>query len=787
MRQSILVILVVSLLLFSSNAFGKKKFEPDTIGKKKTEEVEKKEEKKKAEKKVKKKKAKKKVVKKAKKKKAVKVPEKVEKKTVKAPAEPRKSPAKEKKAVGGRDVEKVTRKPALPAKAIDEKKTLKSVEKKDKAPGERKVEAPVKSEEADKAAKKDKPSLGVEKKVSKVEEEKKGAVSENILFVGSVVDAVTGKPIVGAVIRTEVFPYPARSRKDGSFVYITKLKKGNHTVEISLAGYKKYNKQVNFTGEKSEIRFFLIPENAKGDSYSSIEQRVAKAAPAPVVKTKAVEKPAQKVTEKKEKPEKIEKVVEKKPVPEKEKAVTGKKEKIFGVDHIRNQAGIEALPPSRSHDSGLVISGSGTNAVYIGNHQFPILFHPVSGRSIVAAEELANVNLYRSGYSSDYLDSNGAVITGNFEARDVEGFRGRYDVALDSGSFTGYVGISKNDYLSFGIQSGYGGIYSKVLYDEKSFTLYPDYHDGFVFYRHRFSSRNEVKVYNIDAYYSTRVEENSSGKPLIMARGFQNGRSLFTQTVAEWKLSGDLFENSASIMFGTRADRYELTNDTEFAYNSYNVELADRFTYEINGNNILKAGIAIEGRFFNVEHEGFLPKNEGEFGSVKYKTGEDESEKALYPSLSLGYDFKWRELRVEPGVVYLPDPHNEKFGVDVLDPRVRLSYDLPVNVTLMGGAGLYSLRPKFYESFDKWGRKGLKPERALHVMGGGKWTSAEMIGIDASIFYRHLFNLIYRSADPEEGFENSGDGKIFGGNISVSVKRGKTSQVPSDIPFRGVW
>jgi len=85
-----------------------------------------------------------------------------------------------------------------------------------------------------------------------------------VVLRGMVADADTRKPISGAKVMTNAFPYPAITNRDGTFRYPMRLKPGRYTLEVSAEGYQPFSIEIETSKEVAElpINIWLATESS---------------------------------------------------------------------------------------------------------------------------------------------------------------------------------------------------------------------------------------------------------------------------------------------------------------------------------------------------------------------------------------------------------------------------------------------------------------------------------------------------------------------------------------------
>jgi outer membrane receptor for ferrienterochelin and colicin len=127
----------------------------------------------------------------------------------------------------------------------------------------------------------------------------------------------------------------------------------------------------------------------------------------------------------------------------------------------------------------------------------------------------------------------------------------------------------------------------------------------------------------------------------------------------------------------------------------------------------------------------------------------------------------WASLLLVPGLRFDYYSRTEEWTVE---PRLSVRQDVGKSVVLKGGVGLFHQEPDFGEDYPGFGNPNLHTEKAWHYALGAEWQVGRGLGLDATLFYKSLSDLISPTTKTtvENGvvtpliYDNGGRGRVAG-------------------------
>jgi hypothetical protein len=329
---------------------------------------------------------------------------------------------------------KKSTKKAEPKKKDDAKKKAEPTKKADS----KKTTEPKKKDDATKIAE---PEIVAPSKTKKS--------TTTYMLIGKVFNSKKTLEIFNADIRVNVFPYPAHSSKDGAFKYPMKLKAGTYEISAEKKGYKPYKGTLKVDGSKERfaIEFYMAKESSKEESRM-VTPSSTKIAPPPVIAKKVEPKPEPKKPEpKKEKP----KPAEKKETPEEVTQKMARELLVYGQTGVSTQHS----PVSRMSNGSVIAGSAGRDAgCFVDGMKLPFCFGAFASSSIIPPALLKNSETLTAGYSGDFQDSAGAVVSLELAESRKGPMRGSAYFGLDSLSISLDGNLSDSDYLALSFTRG---------------------------------------------------------------------------------------------------------------------------------------------------------------------------------------------------------------------------------------------------------------------------------------------------------------------------------------------
>jgi hypothetical protein len=440
---------------------------------------------------------------------------------------------------------------------------------------------------------------------------------------------------------------------------------------------------------------------------------------------------------------------------------------------VKNMPGISSVTAFNGYGDGLIIRGSEQedSIISIGDHSIPAYYHFGGFESILEPELVASIDYIAGGFSAEYGDALGGVVSMNIREPRTDRMGGYVNLSWMSASFLLEGPIGEKDSLAFGMKRGFLDYYMQLVEkaDENNenridYVEYPSYYDATALYSHSIASDNQIKLVGIGSYDGLEViQDDEAVSERYSDRISYDNR--FATLLGEWERK----EGGLKSVFSPMVTCYQTQIDQgERAYFKQTVNqfaLSEKLVYRPNPTHRWSGGVRLTLDNADLDANYFAPPKEGEIAYNYYdeELRIDRQVTLFYPAVFIMDQIQRGPWTITPGLNASYDTYNEH---ELVDPRFSLKYQLTPSTALKGATGLYSRRPGLDESIAPWGTRGLKPERSIHGVLGVEHQLSDALSLDLQGYYKHLDDLVVRidETDPSR-YANEGSGRIYGAEI----------------------
>ena len=481
-----------------------------------------------------------------------------------------------------------------------------------------------------------------------------------------------------------------------------------------------------------------------------------------------------------------------------EVVVKGKKQEAVVTRYVLEQRTLETVPgtfgdPLRvvetlpgvarsMFNSGmLIIRGAmpGDSNVFVDGVYVPLLYHFMSGPSVINPNFLDSIDYYPGNFPTRYGGAiAGAVdITPKREA--VENWGGELDInLLNAGAFLegpitdkgGFRLAARRSYVDLVIAA------AMKIAGEDGVLVAPFYWDfqGQAYYN--IDPDNRVELFWMGSHDSLKLvtqnkEEEGADINLNTAQNFQ-------RVFLTWRNVGEKYSFKFSPYWGidtVTMDTAGIDMDIALHWIGGRAELNwDPFKW-------LTIRPGLEGTIAIGDFTGKIPLPMDYYipGSEISGLGEEQSVETTRMSIGdkyygaaayLDFDFRPVEsLSLVPGIrgeLF----HHSGGNIWMWDPRFVARWTVGGGVTLKGGVGRFSMAPDPMYTDERYGNPDLKYQWAMHYSGGVEWAFKDYFSIDVIGYYVHRYDLAIGSdelVESDDGLKplmasNDGWGRSYG-------------------------
>jgi len=415
----------------------------------------------------------------------------------------------------------------------------------------------------------------------------------------------------------------------------------------------------------------------------------------------------------------------------------------------------------------LVIRGAAPSdsATFLGYHEIPQLFHFGGLVSVFNADILTQIDFIPGNFDSRFGDAIGGVLNVSPRKGRRDGFHGyiKSDV-FDTGILAeGPVG--KGSLIVAGRRSYIDAILPVVLPKDAglNFTLAPRYYDYQVLFDYPVSGGEfSARVFGSDdrsklLFGSANDTDPTNNTSLQTVTFFHRADLVYRKQLGPWEfLVTPSYRRDDLSFLITDAFRFHVVSDTFSGRAEVSRQLSRR------------VGLRVGTEFVATAYDLGVTAPVASGGQQTSQSTSNLLRPALYVTTTLRLGEK---LTLFPGarLTYYGVP----FTRAMVEPRLRLAWDLADHTTLKAGVGLYAQTPQPREFDAVFGNPRLGLEHALHTSLGVAQALPQDITLEVTGFYKTLWGLARRSEDTQlssagvrpELEASTGRGYVVGGEL----------------------
>jgi TonB family protein len=451
---------------------------------------------------------------------------------------------------------------------------------------------------------------------------------------------------------------------------------------------------------------------------------------------------------------------------------------------VENLPGVARAP----FNTGLIIVRGGKptdSRVYMAGSEVPQLYHFGGLTSIVPTQIVERVDYFPGNFGVRY----GRAIAGAIDVDLREGKRDRWHGAIETNLFdTGVLAegpVGKGAIILAARRSYVDAILGHLPVPGLKFTDAPVYYDyQGVFDYPVAGGKLRLMAFGSDDVLKLVFAQPQDADPALTDFGthiyFHKLQLRYTKTFGDWSLL-------AQIAGGYQGQGGALGRDLKFdiGVGGVDVRLEGRYTW----SKRLRFLVGADVQYANASLAADVPPptREGQVPSpISANEKQHVREVLNIGNVGLYVEASWKpseRLTITPGLrfdVYSPITHyntvaGRRLAQSSLNPRIAARLQVARFTWLKAGVGLYSQPPQATDYDVNFGNPRLRPESAVHVAFTVEQGVAPGLMVEATGFYKHLYDLATASpffveldgrARPEQ-VASDGVGRIYGGELLV--------------------
>ncbi|MFW5966269.1 MAG: TonB-dependent receptor domain-containing protein [Persicimonas sp.] len=449
------------------------------------------------------------------------------------------------------------------------------------------------------------------------------------------------------------------------------------------------------------------------------------------------------------------------------------------VRSVQNMPGV-ARPSFVGGD--IIVRGAAPEdtEVFLQGDSIPLVFHFLGGPAVVSSEMLDAVDFYPGNFSSYYGRATGGIVSLDTRSPRDDRFHGFTEIDLLDATAQFEGPISDEVSVAVSARRSYVDAFLSAIDEVGVAPRYYDY-QGWLTWRASDDHKLELFLYGSDDSLETTFDEDEvDGGANVQFTGLAFDQSFHrAQARWEWTPEDADVENEVIASIGLNHFGLEAAENLYFYGDYYQSQFRDDLRIDAADNLELRLGADVQ--VGNVAYDLEFPRTEDGAGGGGDQAGSPSEGLVAERSSPLVLPAAYTEAEYEPvdGLKLIPGLRLDYYGpIDALStsPRFSTRWRLSDALTAKGGVGLFTQPPLPNQSEPDLGNPNLTFEKAMHYAAGTEWEFGDDFELDATLFYRDLFDLVETSDDVAEDdsgeleeviYDNSGLGHAYGLELLV--------------------
>ncbi|MDH5671489.1 MAG: TonB-dependent receptor [Myxococcales bacterium] len=417
----------------------------------------------------------------------------------------------------------------------------------------------------------------------------------------------------------------------------------------------------------------------------------------------------------------------------------------------------------------IVLRGGYSSETFVDGHFVPNVFHFGGLRSTVGNGLLQEVTLIPGNYGARYGNANAGIVDVALRAPAHDGAHGFAQVDLFDTSLFLEGPVSEHTSVALGGRRSYiDALLPAFLSSEdlETFSVAPVYYDyqAMLDYDHGQDSLRAQLVGGSDRM--VLLQENpETNDPAVRGAFDIHEQWLSTQVHYKHRFGADT-DNALSLGYLIGDSERSLGEQLKLQFSYHIITLRNDFRHRLSPNLQLRAGPDLRLGYLHFDVVAPQPAKEGDpalpLSAQPIRQAEGTM---LIPQPALWAEFDWQlgRLLLVPGLRIEHFSRTGRFGGDTLaHPRLSSRLELGWDAALKAAVGSYSRATEIDERHQAFGNRELSPSQSIHYSVGAEKRLLDGVLLDATGFYRQLFDQIVAVDDPSMRYDNVGRGRAYG-------------------------
>lgn len=540
----------------------------------------------------------------------------------------------------------------------------------------------------------------------------------------------------------------ATTQNDGGFV-LDELSPGRFTVLVENPGYQPFQTTEELrAGERLDVTYYL--ERLSSNPYDVV-----------VTSTRARKEVSRTIID--------HTVIEK---------VPGAAGDPLAV--VQNLAGVARVPLGSGQ---IIVRGAAPRdtRIFVAGAEVPTAYHFGGLRSVLPLAVVESIDFYPSNFSAYYGRATGGIVDVSLKRLQPPRAGGYVDLNLLDSGFYLAIPVTDRATVAFAARRSYVDALLAAFFPSDSavgFSTAPRYYDyqAIAQYRPRAGHDFRFMFFGSDDRLTLLFKQPADFNPQAGGNQFGLSTTFYRSLFSYAYVPSENFSNTLRVAQGRNWLAFGI-GVLSFEVNSYTSQIRDTARFRLGDNLALSLGgdLAFQRGSGTIA----LPPRRKE-GQPPANTDYSAIERAQFSGLTWWSPALFAEVEARPwaGLLLVPGVRLDYYSRTdewTLEPRLSARQSLGKSVVLKGGVGLFHQEPDFGEDYPRFGNPNLHTEKAWHYALGTEWQIGRGLGLDATLFYKSLTDLVSPTTRTtvEDGvvtpliYNNGGRGRVLGMELLV--------------------
>lgn len=427
----------------------------------------------------------------------------------------------------------------------------------------------------------------------------------------------------------------------------------------------------------------------------------------------------------------------------------------------------------------------GDSAIYLADHEIPVLFHFGGITSVFNADLLQDIELHAGNFDARFGDAIGGVVDVTPRRGRRDGFHGYIDADIFDAGALAEGPVGKGSIAASVRRSYIDAILPAVLPEDSGIgiAVAPRYWDYQLLFDHPLGGGDfTARVFGSDDQSRLVLEGENDADPQSDARTAIGTETWFHRADLAYRKQWDRWSFMVTPSYRRDSNRFAffgqydsaIVNDRFSNRAEATVALGERsslrfgteFVFDWEQAEITAPPVGVES---TSSRGGRGPAGGRATETLTTRNHRFIARPAVYTTAKWGIT---EAFSLHPG--FRLTYHANTSDAVTFEPRLRAVVEATPTTTVTAAVGIHDQQPTRPENDPVFGNPKLEPERSLHSSIGVEQRFGTGWSVGVTGFHKHLWNLASASPDVvDDGrgglrpvrFDNAGVGRVFGGEL----------------------